>query len=48
MTTLEIIITIGAISALINTVLQISWFIWTLRNHSHKHIENDDIPEDYI
>jgi hypothetical protein len=40
---IEVIVMIGVVG---NFVLQLSWFIWTLKNHkkqdfSHKHIEND-------
>jgi hypothetical protein len=41
---IEIIIMIGVVG---NFLLQLSWFIWTLKNHKkgdwHKHIENDEV-----
>jgi CRISPR/Cas system-associated protein endoribonuclease Cas2 len=41
---IEIIVAIGVIG---NFLLQLSWFIWTLKNHSHKHIENnqENLPD---
>ena len=43
--TLEHWVLIGVMG---NFVLQSLWFIWTLRNHSHKHIENNpEELEDY-
>jgi hypothetical protein len=42
---IEIIIMIGVVG---NFLLQLSWFIWTLKNHSHKHIENNPDPMDQI
>ena len=38
---IEIIVAIGVIG---NFILQTTWFIWTLKNHSHKHIENNPEP----
>ncbi len=35
---IEIIIMIGVVW---NACLQTYWFYWTLKNHSHKHIENN-------
>ena len=35
---IEIIVMIGVVG---NFVPQLCWFIWTLKNHSHKHIENN-------
>jgi len=35
---IEIIVMIGVVG---NFLLQLIWFIWTLKNHSHKHIENN-------
>jgi len=35
---IEQIILIGVVW---NALLQTIWFIWTLKNHSHKHIENN-------
>jgi hypothetical protein len=41
---IEIIVMIGVVG---NFLLQSYWFIWTLKNHSHKHIENNEenLPE---
>ena len=38
----EIIVMIGVIG---NFLLQSYWFYWTLKNHSHKHIENNENTE---
>jgi cell division protein FtsN len=35
---IETIVMIGVVG---NFLLQSVWFIWTLKNHSHKHIENN-------
>ena len=39
---IEIIVMIGVLG---NFLLQGYWFIWTLKNHSHKHIENNESNE---
>ncbi len=39
---IELIVMVGVIG---NFILQTIWFIWTLKNHSHKHIENN--PETF-
>jgi len=40
---IETIVMVGVIW---NAVLQTIWFIWTLKNHSRKHIENNEESPD--
>jgi hypothetical protein len=42
---IEEIVMIGVIW---NAVLQTAWFIWTLKNHSHKHIENNELESPFL
>jgi hypothetical protein len=42
---IEKIIMVGVIW---NAVLQTVWFWWTLKNHSHKHIENNELKSPYL
>ncbi len=44
---IEIIVMIGVVW---NACLQTYWFYWTLKNHSHKHIENnpENLPKEMV